>query len=88
MGKLTPDIIDEELQTNIIIEQEVQPHFHQKAKIKKGDFNVKLVDSLNTSALLLAGFPAELFEPALKFVKYHDIRICDFSDMNLQDTNM
>lgn len=49
---------------------------------------MRLVDSLNTSALLLPGFPAELFEPALKFVKYHDIRICDFSDMVLQDTNM
>ena len=83
LGKLTPDIIDEDLNINITIENQVLPHLMLKAKFKKGDFNTKCVDSENTSILQLTDLPNSLFEPALKFVKYHSIRICDFSGMGL-----
>lgn len=87
-GKFQQEVIEEQLQTNITIENEILPNFAKKAKVRKGDFRIKLVDALNTSAVYLADSSGALFEPALKFVKYHDIRICDFTGLQLQDTSM
>jgi len=87
-GKMPADIVHEMLKINIIIEQQVMPNYLPKAKFRKGDFNVKIIDPLNTSSLNMSGSDNNLFQPALKFVKYHDIRSCDFSSMGLQDQSM
>lgn len=88
MGKYTPDIIDEELNTNITIEQEIMPNYFASYRPKKAYFKIRLVDPKCSSAVILHNETPRLFEPALKFVKYHDIRILDLTGLQLQDTNV
>lgn len=83
LGNYPADLIDNELKTNIIIEKEILPRYKEKTKSHKGDFRIKLVDANNTSSVNLSNSGFRLYEPALKFVMYQDIRICNFSSLNL-----
>lgn len=85
VGKLHPDIIDDELEENITIENEVTPHFIQKFRGLKGTYKVRMSEGKNSSALFLEKTRPAMFSPALKFIKYHDVRLVDFHSMKLND---
>lgn len=60
-GKMQAEIVQGMLNTNIVIETKVVPNYLPKAKFRKGDFNVKIVDPLNTSFLNMSGCDNCLF---------------------------
>lgn len=82
IGKLTPEIIDDELLTNIMIETDIVPNYTAKYRgVKGNNFKIRQVDRENQSAVNLNNLKPVLFEPALKFIKYHDIRVVDFTSL-------
>jgi Ran GTPase-activating protein (RanGAP) involved in mRNA processing and transport len=89
VGNITPDIIDQDLRVNIQIENEVEPNFSVKPKsLGPKSFNLKEIDPENTTSLNMRDKDASLFDAALKYVRYKDIRQIDFSNMALLDTHL
>jgi len=73
-GKFPAGVIDLELKTNILIENEVEPNFQKERQRGQQTFDVSMVDPENTSSLFMGGKDVSLFEAALKYVMYRDIR--------------
>jgi hypothetical protein len=83
LGKLTPDIIDEQLNINIQIKTDVEPNFQEKPKVYKhpnpninmpAPFECKSFDPNCQSLLNMKGQPNNLFDAAFKFMSHKDIR--------------
>ena len=89
VGNLTPDIIDLDLRVNIQIEDEVEPNFSTLARcLGPKSFNIKDIDPDLTTSLNMRDKDAMLFDAALKYVRYKDIRQIDLSNMSLLDTHL
>jgi Ran GTPase-activating protein (RanGAP) involved in mRNA processing and transport len=89
IGKLPPNIIDHELETNIVIEKEIISLYSPIAKIKQGMFNLRLVEiEENMSRLDLKDKPNRLIKPSFKFIKYYNIRSVDFTNVGFHDEHM
>lgn len=88
IGKIPPDVIDTELKTNILIENEIEPNFQKERLRGAQTFDVALVDPDNTSNLNVSGKEASHFKAALKYVAYRDIRAVDFGYMGLNDDHI
>jgi len=73
-GKFPAGVIDLELKTNILIENEVEPNFQKERQRGQQTFDVSMVDPEITSSLFMGGKDVSLFEAALKYVMYRDIR--------------
>lgn len=68
LGKLTPDIIEEQLNINIQIQTDVEPNFLLNAKVPKFGFDVHLVDPDCNSLLNMKDQNSSLFDAAFKFI--------------------
>lgn len=68
VGKLTPDIVDEQLNINIQIQTEVEPNYQPTVRLQKNQFDVRLVDPLNTSYLCMKDQSSLLFDATFKFM--------------------
>lgn len=74
---------------NIQIETEIEPNYSPKLRLLTKDiFDVRIVDKENQSNLMMKDKDAILFDAALKYIKYRDIRQADFSNMNLLDNHL
>ena len=85
IGKIPADVIDTELKTNILIENEIEPNFQKERQRGAQSFDVALVDPENTTTLNVNGKETSHFAAALKYVAYRDIRAVDFGFMGLGD---
>jgi hypothetical protein len=86
LAKPAPDVIEEQLQINILIQTEILSRYSAetpKLKLRHDQFDLSPYDS-QTSYLNLRDQP-RLIRGAFKFMTMKDIRQVDLSNCDLQD---
>jgi hypothetical protein len=68
LGKLTPDIIDEQLNINIQIQTDVETNYQKVCKPHKSYFDVLLVDPECNSRLDMKDKIGNFFDATFKFM--------------------
>jgi len=86
-GKIPPNIIQSELDTNIVIEKEVLPLYSARVRPGKNGFDLSLVEDNpeNHSLLNLREQSPRLIKAAFKLIRNYDIRSVDFTDAGIHD---
>ena len=89
IGKIAEDTIQEDLDTNVMITEKVEPCFELHPRItRQSPFNLKAVDPLNTSLLDVSGKDRAFIPPSFKFMRFHNVCAINFTNTGFDDGHM
>ena len=89
MGNIEPDTIQDELKTNNMIHEKIEPCFDPKPKMtRKSNFNLKQVGAENICLLDISRKDHSYILPSFKFVRFNEVSAVNFSSTRFDNYDM